>query len=441
MHPVLEQPRRLLLYLSAWLAAGGLMATALTFSAGLPSAQSAALALPLFVVYAFVCLASWYACQSMPPERSSWSEIVGAHGVATAIASGAWLLAGIGYSILLDRLPFFDDTLDQYRRLLILFLAVGILLYALAVVVHYLLLAFEASRDAESRALELQVKTREAELAALFARREQELAERDLEVARSIQRRLLPPAEMGGDGFRVAARNVPARFVAGDFYDVFHLDDGILGLVVADVAGKGIGASLITASVKAMTPLVAAAQSATGTVSFLNRKLHAELGSREFVALTIALFDTRTGKVEIANCGLPDPYVIDGFGRSRPVEVPGPRLPLGVRADVPYESLCIQLEQGESLMLLTDGLPEARTPAGDPLGYELLATLIEENHCYELPGARLDGLLKSIRVRTSEINEDDLTALVLDRLNPVDARGATLGSVSRDSARPSPGSG
>ncbi len=427
MHPVLEQPRRLLLYLAAWLAVGGLMATALTFSAGLPAAQAAALALPLFLVYAFVCLASWYACQSMPPERSSWSEIVSSHGVSAAIASGAWLLVGIGYSMLLDRLPFFDGTLEQYRRLLVLFLAVGILFYALSVVVHYLLLAFEASREAESRALELQVKAREAELGALVARREQELAERDLEVARSIQRRLLPPAEMDGDGFRVAARNIPARFVAGDFYDVFHLRNGLLGLVVADVAGKGIGASLITASVKAMTPLVAAEQSTTDTVAYLNEKLFAELGKREFVALAIALFDTRTGSVEIANCGLPDPYLIGVDGSVRAIDVPGPRLPLGVRSDVAYECHRIQLEEGESLMLLTDGLPEACTEAGEPLGYERLAELIGQGHCHELPGVRLDVLLEAVRSRTSQVNEDDLTALVLDRVSRAGALSATGG--------------
>src|ERR1039457_5685189 len=82
--------------------------------------------------------------------------------------------------------------------------------------------------------------------------KETEFAEKELELARSIQKRLLPPAELSGDGFRVAARNFPARWVAGDFYDVFRLGDGHVGLVVADVAGKGIGGGPVMASGKAV---------------------------------------------------------------------------------------------------------------------------------------------------------------------------------------------
>ena len=65
------------------------------------------------------------------------------------------------------------------------------------------------------------------------------LTQREMDLARSIQERLLPPTELSGEGYRIAARHLPARYVAGDFFDVFSLPDGALGLVVADVAGKG----------------------------------------------------------------------------------------------------------------------------------------------------------------------------------------------------------
>src|SRR6185503_16981032 len=147
---------------------------------------------------------------------------IAAHGLAAAISSSVWLVAGLGWAHLLDRVPKLQGTSEGFRGMLVLFFAVGVLLYVLAVVVHYLLIAFETSSETESRNLELTVQAREAELRAMSARREQELAEQELELARSIQRRLLPPAEVGGDGYRVAARNLPARFVAGDFYDVFE---------------------------------------------------------------------------------------------------------------------------------------------------------------------------------------------------------------------------
>ena len=421
MHPILAHPGRLGLYLGAWLPpSSGLLATVLANLGGLPWMQAITIAIPLSLVYAFVCLGSWYPCRAMPADASRLVEVIATHSLAAVIASGLWVLVGLGWSILLDRLPFFEDTLTQFRGLLVLFFVVGILLYVLAVALHYLLIAFEASSEAESRNLELQVKAREADLRTMQARREQELAERELELARAIQRRLLPPAELEGQGYRVAARNVPANFVAGDFYDVFHLRDGNLGLVVADVAGKGIGASLITASVKAMTPLIAAEHTLIETVQRLNEKLCEELSSREFVALSIAIFDAESGELEVANCGLPDPYLVGADGRARVISVPGPRLPLGVRQNLLYRSEKVQLEPGDRLLLLTDGLPEARTPAGEPLGYEALARLVASPLCDGMPGEWLDRLLEEIRLATTENHDDDLTALVLEwpKLSP-----------------------
>src|SRR5262245_23515529 len=77
--------------------------------------------------------------------------------------------------------------------------------------------------------------------------RETAWAERELQMARAIQERLLPPPRLDGEGFSIAARNLPAHLVAGDFYDFVSGDDGSVTIVVADVAGKGMGASLIMA--------------------------------------------------------------------------------------------------------------------------------------------------------------------------------------------------
>ncbi|MGH9315537.1 MAG: PP2C family protein-serine/threonine phosphatase [Thermoanaerobaculia bacterium] len=243
--------------------------------------------------------------------------------------------------------------------------------------------------------------------------KEQEFAEKELALARSIQSRLLPPAEMEGPGYRIAARNLPARFVAGDFYDVFPLSDGTVGLVVADVSGKGIGASLIMASVKSVVPLVASGRSVSETLRELNRKLSAELAAREFVALACARYDTASGSLELANAGLPDPYFLDAGESVRPLSVPGPRLPLGIRPDVAYESLTVSLAPGRRVLFLTDGIPEARTGNGDPLGYEALALLLAEGS--GPPAQWLDSLLDRVRAVTSGALEDDWTVLLLER--------------------------
>ena len=243
--------------------------------------------------------------------------------------------------------------------------------------------------------------------------KEHEFAEKELELARAIQKRLLPPSEIEADGYRVSSRNVAARFVAGDFYDVFALGGGSLGVAVADVSGKGMGASLIMASVKAVLPLVAAQRSVDETLTELNRKLIAELGPREFVALAYVRCEP-DGRFALANAGLPDPYVVRAGAPPRTLDVPGSRFPLGSRRDVEYRSLEGRLASDETLLLFTDGLPEAPTDAGEPIGYPNLERLIALDP--PRTGGFLDGLLERLRAATAPTLEDDWTAVAVERI-------------------------
>ncbi|HSS45662.1 MAG TPA: PP2C family protein-serine/threonine phosphatase, partial [Thermoanaerobaculia bacterium] len=191
-----------------------------------------------------------------------------------------------------------------------------------------------------------------------------------------------------------------------------------------DVSGKGIGASLIMASVKSVVPLVASARSVSETLRELNRKLSGELAAREFVALACARYDTASGSLELSNAGLPDPYLLGAGSSVRPLSVPGPRLPLGIRPEVAYESLTVSLAPGQRVLLLTDGIPEARTRNGDPLGYEALGRLLLSGNA--APGPWLDRLLDRVRAATLEVLEDDWTVLLLERATtgmPVRGRG------------------
>lgn len=240
-----------------------------------------------------------------------------------------------------------------------------------------------------------------------------EYAEKELELARSIQQRLLPPQEIQQDGYRVSARNLAARTVAGDFYDIFHLADGSVGAVVADVSGKGMGASLVMASVKAVLPLIAAGKSVEETLNQLNEKLKRDLGKREFVALAYAHYEPPSGRLRFGNAGLPDPYLIRREQPPKPLSVSGPRLPLGVKSNVRYESMGIALEPGDRLLFLSDGLPEAATERDEPIGYEMLANLVAKSN--GASGSWLDELLSSVRQASREAIEDDMTVLVIER--------------------------
>ena len=243
--------------------------------------------------------------------------------------------------------------------------------------------------------------------------KEHEFAEKELELAREIQQRLLPPQEVEGEGYRVAARNVAARFVAGDFYDVFRLSGGAVGVVVGDVSGKGIGASLVMASVKAVLPLVAADRSVEQTLAELNRKLVADLGPREFVALAYVRYEP-DGAFTLGNAGLPDPYLLAAGKPLRALSVPGERMPLGARRESRYSALSGRLEPGERILLVTDGLPEALTEAGEPIGYAALEAFLAASDSVP-PSDFLDGLFRRVREATVPTIQDDLTALVLER--------------------------
>ncbi len=414
MHPILGHRGRLAIYLGAWLPFALLLAV-LTWQVGAVGWPLAlALAVPLAQVYAFICLASWYPSRAVPLRRTTVWRVLSSHALAAALSSALWLLAGGLWASALVRLRVtgFATAFDAFLGLVPLFSGLGLLLYPLAAASSYLYLAFEAYYAAERRALE--------------ARKSEELAQRELELARALQRRLLPPPERAGAGYRIAARNLAARFVAGDFYDYFQLPDGSLRLAVADVVGKGTAASLIMATVKAMLPLIAAERSVVETLRELNRRLATELAEREFVALALARFEPATGRLEIANAGLPDPYLLPSGGGGNPgggapagastVEAPMPRLPLGLRREVPYESVEIELAPGERVLFLTDGLPEAPTASGDPLGYEALPGFLD--HRAAEPGEWLDRLVERLREATVEEQDDDWTALVLERARP-----------------------
>ena len=242
--------------------------------------------------------------------------------------------------------------------------------------------------------------------------KEHEWAEKELELARAIQSRLLPPAFIEGNGFNIAARNLPARYVAGDFYDVVRLDDGSIVIVVADVAGKGVGASLIMASVKAVLPFVAR-EGAQRAMSMLNTKLVNELGKREFVALVYARFNPTDGSLELLNAGFPDPYVVSSHG-VRALVATGERLPLGLRHDATYEPLRASIAQEERLVFLSDGIPEAPVN-GEQLGYERVASILGAMNSEARGEAWLDAFLASVRSNVDAGLDDDWTAVVLER--------------------------
>jgi signal transduction histidine kinase len=169
IHPVFARSRRLPLYVAAWLPPASLLATVLARGSLADAAPAVAVAYPLTLVYAFICLSAWYVCRRAPLGRSTLLWVVlNALGTAT-VSSGLWMALGRAWVATLGQAPAFARAAALFGRDTALLFTTGILVYLLATAVSYLVGVFEDARAAERRALELQVLAREAELKALRA--------------------------------------------------------------------------------------------------------------------------------------------------------------------------------------------------------------------------------------------------------------------------------
>ncbi len=167
MHPIVASTTRIMLYLLAWLPVTGLLAFLLHVTGGISLGESAVLTGPLCLFYAFVCLSPWYLCRVLPLGAGQIASILWSHIAAGAVAGLLWIVVAKGLGLLISRYdPPFDLQLSRDLPMLFIF---GILLYMLAVSLHYVLLSFQTSRDAEMQAHESLMLAREAELKALKA--------------------------------------------------------------------------------------------------------------------------------------------------------------------------------------------------------------------------------------------------------------------------------
>jgi len=168
MHPILADRHRLLAYVAAWELLGGLLSALLVLSGNFSWGPALSLAVPLAAVYAFVCLGAFWACRAAP-LGTGLLPVAGTQLAAAALSAALWLLASRVWAATLESLDFFPGLIDRQRRAAPLLFGMGFLLFLLAAALHYILVAFEDSRRAETEALRFQILSRDAELRALRA--------------------------------------------------------------------------------------------------------------------------------------------------------------------------------------------------------------------------------------------------------------------------------
>jgi phosphoserine phosphatase RsbU/P len=215
-----------------------------------------------------------------------------------------------------------------------------------------------------------------------FSRAEVRQLERELEMSSVVQRALLPQRAPEVPGLELAAFSRAAQIVSGDFFDFLQYGNGAHGLLIGDVAGHGVSASLIMASIQtAIRTLAPAANSPAGVLRDLNRLFAHNIRLSTFVTLFLGAYDPATRTLTYCNSGHVAPLLVRrGDGRAGDI-VPLSRTgaAIGLVENPRLRDETVHLFPGDLLLLYTDGVVEAFDPAGEEYGEERLLALLEGN--------------------------------------------------------------
>ncbi|MDX9856639.1 MAG: SpoIIE family protein phosphatase [candidate division Zixibacteria bacterium] len=241
----------------------------------------------------------------------------------------------------------------------------------------------------------------------------------ELELARRLQRRLMPDRLPADGSVSVAVHYEPAMEIGGDFYDIIELAGNRMGVLVGDVTGHGIQAALSTALLKfAFAQFAGRDVRPCEILSGINDVLYTALPDGIFAAAVVVAIDRVSGRCHIANAGTPHPMVLRRhFAKCE--RLPAEGLLLGVadpKAFRPGQEHGIDLQPGDGLLLYTDGLTECENGDGEMFEQRAFGAALAKN----IPrrgNELLDEIVASVRTfRNGRMAEDDLTALVIEMI-------------------------
>ena len=230
---------------------------------------------------------------------------------------------------------------------------------------------FEDLRVTIERTLRHMMEWREA----LASRDKLVALQNELDVAQKIQQSVLPTEFPISDIYEIDARMLAAREVGGDFYDVLRLENGRIGLSVADVSDKGVPAALFMMSALTLLKGSAIGVGAPGAVlTEVNDLLNEENEAAMFVTLFYAVFNPSNGLLNYANGGHNPPIIVHPDGTSTLLPATG-GIALGVAPKFQYEESSVILDPGDTLVLYTDGVTEAMNAEGEEFRLDRLRDL------------------------------------------------------------------
>jgi len=199
-----------------------------------------------------------------------------------------------------------------------------------------------------------------------------------LEVARQVQLALLPPEDPALPGYDISAYNFPTEEVSGDYYDWVRLYEDQIGIVIADVSGKGVPAAILMAFLRASLRAASHIGYATHiSMAKVNYLLWESIERNQFVTAIYGILDASNRTLYYSNAGHNPPLLIKAGGETR--FVGDGEQPLGMFRETRYHEYHLVLDPGDVLVLYTDGATEAESPSGEEFGRDRLAEAVKQS--------------------------------------------------------------
>jgi sigma-B regulation protein RsbU (phosphoserine phosphatase) len=246
---------------------------------------------------------------------------------------------------------------------------------------------------------------------------EKKRLDHDLEIARDIQRILLPSESPVFPGFEIAGLNIPARHVSGDYFDYLKVDNDKLGVAIADVSGKGVPASIIMAICRSVLRSQAAGNpSPADVLQKVNRQLYPDIKEDMFISMAYVILDHTNGAVTLSRAGHDAPIVFDHETKiAAPVKPPG--MVVGIDSGSVFDRITgdfpLSLKRNDCLLLYTDGVTEALDANGDEFGPDRMIECVQTSAPEGAP-AIIARIIDELRVFVgAQPQNDDITLIAI----------------------------
>jgi sigma-B regulation protein RsbU (phosphoserine phosphatase) len=240
---------------------------------------------------------------------------------------------------------------------------------------------------------------------------EKQKMEKDLEVAKEIQHRLLPKSLPDVPGIRTHAVNIPSKHVGGDYFDLIPLTEGEVAVVIADVSGKGVPAALLMASLQSsLRSEASSGRAPSSVISTLNKAIYEHTAGDKFVTIFYGLIDFAARSLTYCNAGQTPPVILHDDETADLLDETD--IVIGIDSNAQYRNTSVGLRRGDLFFLYTDGITDELDDRDEPFGERRLLEHLRRSRQADLP-TLMKQVHDAVIEHTGGKPQDDITAMAI----------------------------